>query len=106
MKGCKYMFAITTEGEAQFIEYCENNPTYRDAQYAFTFDERFLIYYYKQCNKYIYVALDTKTGYGSQFISTDIKYKKNEFDTLIPNILSSLRYTGELRYIANNEYTK
>jgi hypothetical protein len=47
MKGCKYMFAITTEGKAQFIEYCENNPTYRDAQYAFTFDERFLIYYYK-----------------------------------------------------------
>ena len=80
------MFAITTEDEVLFIEHCENNPTYHGAQYAFTFDERFLIYYYKQCDKYIYVALDTKTGYGSQFISTDIKYKKSEFDTLMKQI--------------------
>ncbi|MBR2044262.1 MAG: hypothetical protein IJ946_08000 [Clostridia bacterium] len=101
------MFAITTEEEAMFLEFCENNHVYKGATYAFTFDERFLVYYYKQCNKYVYIALDTKTGLGSQFISTDIKYKKSEFETLIPNILNSLKYLGELRYLAAPaEYAK
>lgn len=95
------MFTITTEDEAMFLEFCENNHVYQGSQYAFTFDERFLVYYYKQCNKYIYIALDTKSGLGSQFISTDIKYKKSEFETLIPNILSSLKYLGELKYLVN-----
>lgn len=101
------MFTITTEDEALFSEYYENNHLYKGSTYAFTFDERFWVYYYKQCNKYVYIALDTKTGYGSQFLSTDIKYKKNEFETLVPNILSSLKYTGEIRYLATPaEYTK
>ncbi|MEE0840197.1 MAG: hypothetical protein U0L72_06585 [Acutalibacteraceae bacterium] len=95
------MFTITTEDEAMFLEFCENNHVYQGAQYAFTFDERFLVYYYKQCDKYVYIALDTKTGFGSQFISTDIKYKKSEFETLVPNILSSLKYIGELKYLVN-----
>lgn len=101
------MFLISTEDEALFIEYYENKKIYKGSTYAFTFDERFLVYYYKQCNKYVYIALDTKTGYGSQFISTDIKYKKSEFETLIPNILNSLKYLSEIRYLAAPaEFTK
>ena len=101
------MFTITTEDEALFLEFCKNNHVYKGATYAFTFDERFLVYYYKQSNKYIYIALDTKTGFGSQFISTDIKYKKSEFDTLIPNVLNSLKYLGEIKYLVNPaEYLK
>lgn len=95
------MFTITTEDEALFLEFAENNYVYRGAQYAFTFDERFWVYYYKQCDKYVYIAIDSKTGFGSQFISTDIKYKKSEFETLIPNILNSLKYLGEIKYLVN-----
>ncbi len=95
------MFSITTEDQALFEEFSQNNFMYRGAQYAFTFDERFWVYYYKQCNKYIYVALDSKTGLGSQFISTDIKYKRSEYDSLIPNILNSLKYLGEIKYLVN-----
>lgn len=101
------MFTITTEDEALFQEFCVNNHVYSGSTYAFTFDERFWVYYYKQCNKYVYIALDSKTGLGSQFISTDIKYKKSEFETLIPNILSSIKYLGEIRYLAAPaEYAK
>lgn len=101
------MFTITTEDEALFLEFCENNHVYKGSTYAFTFDERFWVYYYKQCDRYVYIALDSKTGFGSQFISTDIKYKKSEFETLIPNILNSLKYLGEIRYLAAPaEYTK
>lgn len=95
------MFTITTEDEALFLEFAQNNHVYAGAQYAFTFDERFWVYYYKQCDKYNYIAIDSKTGFGSQFISTDIKYKKNEYETLIPNILSSLKYLGEIKYLIN-----
>ena len=95
------MFSITTENQVQFEEYSKNNIMYRGAQYAFTFDERFWIYYFKQYDKYIYVALDSKTGRGSQFITTDIKYKRSEFETLIPNLLSSLKYLGEIKYLVN-----
>lgn len=93
------MFNITTEDEVLFEEFRLNNNIYRDAHYVFTFDSRFWIYYYKQGNKYIYIALDSKTGFGSQFTSTDIKYKKSEFETLVPKILNSLKYTGEIKYL-------
>ncbi|MBE6729569.1 MAG: hypothetical protein E7568_04985 [Ruminococcaceae bacterium] len=95
------MFPITYEDQAAFEEFAQNNLIYKGAQYAFTFDERFWIYYYKQCDKYVYIALDSKTGLGSQFISTDIKYKRSEFGTLMPNILSSLKYLGEIKYLVN-----
>lgn len=103
------MFTITTEDEAQFLEFCENNYIYRGAQYVFTFDERFWVYYYKQHDnsaseneyRYVYIALDTKTGRGSQFISTEDKYRKSEYDTLVPNILNALKYLGEAKYLIN-----
>lgn len=93
------MFEITYD-DTLFNEFTENNHIYRGSQYVFTFDNRFLVYYYKRCDKYIYIALDSKTGLGSEFVNTSYKYKKSEYETLIPKILNSIKYTGELRYLA------
>ena len=120
------MFDITYEDDALFQQYiplfdaqdrdgsvtylhakpdvpqqCVLHPVcYRGSQYVFTFDHRFLCYYYKRCDKYVYVAIDHTTGLGSEFAATTIKYKKNEFDTLIPQILNAIKYTGELKYLS------
>lgn len=94
------MFEISYDDEAKFCEYCETHHVYKGSQYVFTFDNRFLIYYYKRREKYDYIALDTTTGLGSEFVTTDYKYKKNEFDTLVPKILNAIKYTGELRYLS------
>ncbi len=89
-----------TFDDAAFLNYCENNYIYKGSQYVCTFDERFWVYYYKRGDRYIYIALDSKTGFGSEFASTNYKYKKNELDTLIPNLLNSIKYTGEIKYLS------
>jgi hypothetical protein len=93
------MFELTFD-DSGFLDFCENNYVYKGSQYVFTFDERFWVYYYKRGDKYIYIALDSKTGLGSEFASTSFKYKKNELDTLVPNLLNSIKYTGELKYLS------
>ena len=98
------MFEITYEDEALFEEFKQSHYVYKDSRYVFTFDNRFWIYYYKKIDRYIYIAIDSKTGLGSEIVSTAYKYKKNEFDTLISKILSSIKYTGELRYLSAQNY--
>ena len=92
------MFDISYD-ESVFNEYCQNNYVYKGSQYVFTFDNRFIVYYYKRCDRYIYITVDLKTGLGSEFASTTYKYKKNEYDTLIPKIIGAIKYTGELKYL-------
>jgi hypothetical protein len=92
------MFDITYD-EALFEEFTQSKYLYKGSQYVFTFDNRFFIYYYKKCDRYVYIALDIKTGLGSEFTTTQFKYKKNEYDTLVPKILNAIKYTGELKYL-------
>ena len=92
------MFEITYD-EALFNEFTESVHLYKGSQYVFTFDSRFLVYYYKKCDRYVYIALDIKTGFGSEFTTTQYKYKKNEYDSLVPKILNAIKYTGELKYL-------
>ena len=88
--------------EELFNDFTQNMYLYKGSQYVFTFDNRFLVYYYKRCDKYVYIALDLKTGFGSEFTTTQFKYKKSEYDTLIPKILNAIKYTGELKYLSSS----
>ena len=92
------MFDISYDEEL-FIDFTKDIHLYKGSQYVFTFDNRFFVYYYKRCDRYVYVALDIKTGFGSEFTTTQFKYKKSEYDTLVPKILYAIKYTGELKYL-------
>ena len=72
---------------------------YKDGIYDFTFQDRFIIYHFFLAGFYTYIALDKKTGYGSQVTKTQYMIKPVHYKYLTPAILFSIKYTGDSKYL-------
>lgn len=94
------MFEITREHDDALDYYMNERIAYPNAEYDFTFEGRFLIYHTVQGNKATYYAIDMKTNLSSEVCHrTEGLYDREAFKEMIPAILSSIKYTGDRRYI-------
>lgn len=95
------MFEITYNGDTVFDTFKDCGKVYENGVYDFTFEERFIIYHVDFKTQVRYVALDIKTGLSSLVLN---KKKGNYYNNasyvlLIPDILYSIKYTGDKRYL-------
>ena len=93
------MFEITYCDADKLQEYIRIKKAYADAVYDFTFENRFLVYHCMLCHRFTYIALDMKTGQGSEitWVHPDKAFKKHQHHKMIPQILYSIKYTGDRR---------
>ena len=94
------MFEITYKENAISI------PTFSDegGSYDFTFENRYDIFHRPRKDKLEYVALDTTTGLTSLVMEKKSPIAKDEYPLIIPNILFSIKYTGDQRYKGASAY--
>ena len=94
------MFEITFCDADKLQNFKNQRKIYRDAEYDFTFENRFLVYHCNLANTLGYIAFDIHTELGSVIVrqKSFIPLRKHEYRTLIPHILSSIKYTGDTRY--------
>ena len=95
------MFEITYSDKETFEAYQNAGKAHKGGTYDFTFENRFIIYHACLRNKVDYIAIDMTTGLASCVITkqpgnlyTEVSYRR-----LIPHILYSVKYTGDMRYL-------
>lgn len=88
------MFEITYSEDSRI----PSLPYPRDAQYDFTFENRFDIFHHSKEQLLEYLALDRKTGLTSWITERTDPMDASEYPRLIPKILCSIKYTGDQRY--------
>lgn len=90
------MFEITYNDHDILDYYKNERKACKDAEYDFTFENRFIIYHANLCHELHYIALDMTTGLGSEVAVRKLKnpITKQEYAGLTPRILSAIRYTG------------
>lgn len=100
------MFEIETKHEDLFERYLEKGIAYKGGVYDFTFENRYLIYHIDRKTVVSYIAIDIITDRSSRVTSkkhsdmyTDITYH-----TMIPDILYSVKHTGDRRYLCSMAY--
>ena len=94
------MFEITREHDDALDYYMNERIAYPNAEYDFTFEGRFLIYHTMRGKRATYYAIDMKTNLSSEICHrTDGVYNREAFKEMIPAILSSIKCTGDRRYI-------
>ena len=98
------MFVITINDEKLFVNLQENHKAYPDSAYDFTFDHRFLICHREVkhpsgCPAYEYIAVDKTTGYGSVVCTKKTLVRPFEYHKMSNEILYSIKYTGDARYL-------
>lgn len=95
------MFEITYSDSETLKSYILADKAYEGGVYDFTFENRYIIYHASMRHKVDYIALDMTTGRASHILTknhgelyTNVSYRK-----LIPHILYSVKYTGDMRYL-------
>lgn len=95
------MFEITYSDSDILEDYKDCGKAHKSGAYDFTFENRFIIYHAPLRHMVDYIALDMTTGLASCVITKkpgDL-YSKASYKRLIPNILYSVKYTGDVRYL-------
>lgn len=96
------MKEITTADANSLEKFRSQSHVYKTGVYAFTFENAYLIYYYKRGAgkgkfQYDYLATDIHTGSSSHVCSRESVLSKDYFTYLIPSILRSIKHTGDKR---------
>lgn len=101
------MYEITMTDTNRFENLRSKQRGYETGVYAFTFENAYLIYYYKRADgkrtgapddyKYDYLCLDIRTGLNSYICSKRSILTTGLFKSLTPDILRSIKYTGDKR---------
>lgn len=94
------MFEITYKENA----ITDSTFTNEGSIYDFTFENRYDIFHRPRKDKLEYVALDTTTGLTSMVMERKSPIAKDEYPLIIPNILFSIKYTGDQRYKGASAY--
>ena len=85
----------------QFEELKQKGKAYQDGKYDFTFEDRYIIYHV--CDVALrYIAIDKNTELATEvkYINSNRKlYTKRTYPRLIANILYSIKYNGDIRYL-------
>lgn len=95
------MFEITYSDNETFEAYQNAGKAYKKGVYDFTFEHRYIIYHANLRNQVGYIAIDMTTGLASCVITKNPgnHYTKASYRRLIPQILYSVKYTGDMRYL-------
>lgn len=95
------MFEMTYSDSEILENYLDARMAYKGGIYDFTFEHRYLIYHAPLRNKIDYIAIDLESGLSSSVITKqpDNLYPRESYRELIPHILSSIKYTGDKRYM-------
>ena len=98
------MYEITTADANKFEDFREKQRVNKNGVYAFSFENAFLIYYYKRAagrdhHVYDYLGLDLHTGNSSNICSSKLILEEGKFHSLVPNILNSINYIGDRRSV-------
>ena len=95
------MFEITYSDKETFEAYQNAGKAHKGGTYDFTFENRFIIYHASLRRKVDYIAIDMTTGLASCVITKQPGnlYTKVSYRRLIPHILYSVKYTGDMRYL-------
>lgn len=95
------MFEITFNDRNKLGSLIKNKKAYPKGKYDFTLENRFLVYHCPLRQRLVYIAVDMKTGYGSEVISLKNKerFTVRDFNKLLPLVLYSIKYTGDRRYL-------
>lgn len=96
------MYEITTGDEGRFAGEKAARRVYKNGVYVFTFEHAFFIYYYQRAaggdaRIYDYIAVDAATGCASHMCFRDRLVPASSYDTLVPDILNAIKYTGDRR---------
>lgn len=96
------MYEISAGDKGRFDSEKAARRVYRDGVYAFTFEHAYLIYYYRRAagsdgQVYEYIAFDPTTGCGSHICYCDELIPASSNDTMVPDILNAIKYTGDRR---------
>lgn len=96
------MFEITYNGEEMLRNYKQRRLAYKDGEYDFTFEDRYIIYHCNLCNELVYLAIDIETGKGIEVQRRFAKtpYNKDEYFGMIPKLLKAIKHTGDTRHIS------
>ena len=100
-QGDKEMFEITYSDSEIFEDYQTAGKAHKGGTYDFTFENRYLIYHAPLRREVNYIAIDMTTGLSSSVITKapGNYYTKESYRKLIPHILYSVKYTGDVRYL-------
>ena len=95
------MFEITYSDNETFEAYQNAGKAHKGGTYDFTFENRYIIYHANLRHKVDYIAIDMSTGLGSFVITKNPGnlYTEASYKRLIPHILYSVKYTGDMRYL-------
>ncbi len=95
------MFEITFNDKEMLQSFKEVGKADKNGKYEFTFENRFIVYSYDTPESTHYIALDMNTGSGSEIVQRKLGklLKKTEYPALIPQLLYSIKYTGDRRYL-------
>lgn len=94
------MYEITYK-ESEFLNYPQATE---GAIYDFTFGNRFDIFHRSRGKMFEYVALDRTTGKTSWVLEQKTPIDASGYPDIIPQVLYSIKYTGDSRYKGANAY--
>jgi len=95
------MFEITYE-ENKFMNHA---PETEGTHYDFTFENRYDIFHRRRGKVFEYIALDRTTGKTSWVLERKTPMEASEYPDITPQILYSIKYTGDPRYKGSGSYT-
>lgn len=95
------MFEFTYSDNETFEDFQNAGKAHKSGTYDFTFERKYLIYHVELRHKVDYIAINLTTGLSSLVISKNPGnlYTEASYRKLIPHILYSVKYTGDLRYL-------
>lgn len=95
------MFELTYSDNEIFENFQLAGKAHKGGTYDFTFENRYIIYHTPLRHMVDYIAIDMTTGLGSCVITKNPGnlYTKVSYRKLIPHILYSVKYTGDMRYL-------
>ena len=96
------MFEITYNDSDILERFQDCGKAYDKGVYDFTFEGRFIIYHAPLRNLVDYIALDIRTGLESavKTVRPTNLLTKASYRKLIPDIIYSIKYTGDKRFIS------
>lgn len=100
------MFEIEIVHKDLFEDYLAKGIAYKNGIYDFTFENRYLIYHIERKTIVSYIAIDMTTDRSSRIVSKKHSemYSNETYHTMIPDILYSVKHTGDRRYLCSMAY--
>lgn len=87
------MFEISYNDQDALEYYVGEKMAYKNAEYDFTFEKRYIVYHATLRRKIVYFAIDMQTKLSTEVCSrNDGTYFKHEYMKLIPDILYATKY--------------